>query len=440
MNGARREVGAVPQSLADWLAYLETRHPVTQIVLGLERVGAVAARMGLGRPQARVITVGGTNGKGSCVAAIEGLLLARGERVGAYTSPHLCCYNERVRVQGREATDAALCAAFAAIERARGEIPLTYFEFGTLAALEIFRREALHWVVLEVGLGGRLDAVNIVDADVAVVTSIQIDHTEWLGRDRESIGREKAGIFRTARPAVCGDRSPPASLRAAARTLDAPWYGIGQEFDCTSDAAGWHWRGTGRDGQAIRRDGLAAPQLLEDNVSCALQALALMGLEPDAELLRRVLPAIGLPGRFQRRRLGHNECVLDVAHNPAGIERLAARLAADPPSGRTVVVFAAMRDKDLAAMLATLAPLADEWLFPALPGERAAHAADAAEALGDAAGQARVMCCDSVAAALEQAAATLRAGDRLVVCGSFHTVGPALEWLDERGAGPGETA
>ena len=435
-----------PTTLAAWLAYLETLHPKA-IALGLDRVRAVYTRMGtsLACP---VVTVTGTNGKGSTSAMLDAILARAKFRVGLYLSPHLVRYNERVRIAGCEASDDELVRAFNAVEDARTaksvdggpDVALTYFEFGTLAALWLFAQERLDVAVLEVGLGGRLDAVNIVDADVAVVTSIQIDHTEWLGRDRESIGREKAGIFRTARPAVCGDRSPPASLRAAARTLDAPWYGIGQEFDCTSDAAGWHWRGTGRDGQAIRRDGLAAPQLLEDNVSCALQALALMGLEPDAELLRRVLPAIGLPGRFQRRRLGHNECVLDVAHNPAGIERLAARLAADPPSGRTVVVFAAMRDKDLAAMLATLAPLADEWLFPALPGERAAHAADAAEALGDAAGQARVMCCDSVAAALEQAAATLRAGDRLVVCGSFHTVGPALEWLDERGAGPGETA
>ncbi len=433
-------MGAVPQSLAEWLACLEGRHPVSEIVLGLERVGTVAARMGLRRPQATVITVGGTNGKGSCVAVIEGLLLALGKRVGAYTSPHLCRYNERVRVQGSEATDAAICDAFAAIEQARGEIPLTYFEFGTLAALEIFRREALDWIVLEVGLGGRLDAVNIVDADVAVVTGIQIDHTEWLGPDRESIGREKAGIFRTGHPAVCGDRAPPASLRAAARTLGAPWYGIGQEFDCGHDAGAWCWRGTARDGRSLRCDGIAAPRLLEENVSCALQALALAGIEPDAQLLRRALPAIGLPGRFERRRLGASECVLDVAHNPAGIARLAARLAAEPVPGRTVVLFAAMRDKDLAPMLAALAPLAHEWLFPALPGERAAHPADVIEALGDAPGQARGRCCDSVAAALEQAVTTLRAGDRLVVCGSFHTVGPALEWLDERGGELGETA
>ena len=180
--------------------------------------------------------------------------------------------------------------------------------------------------------------------------------------------------------------------------------------------------------------------MLEENVSCALQALALAGIEPDAQLLRRALPAIELPGRFERRRLGASECVLDVAHNPAGIARLAARLAAEPVPGRAVVLFAAMCDKDLAPMLAALAPLAHEWLFPALPGERAAHPADVIEALGDAPGQARGRCCDSVAAALEQAVTTLRAGDRLVVCGSFHTVGPALEWLDERGGELGETA
>lgn len=431
-------MGSVPRSLAGWLVQLEHRHPATEIVLGLERVGTVAARMGLARPAARVITVGGTNGKGSCVAVIERLLLASGERVGAYTSPHLRRYNERVRVRGQEAPDEALCAAFAAIEQARGGIPLTYFEFGTLAALEIFRREALDWVLLEVGLGGRLDATNIVDADVAVVTSIQIDHTEWLGPDRESIGREKAGIFRTGRPAVCGDRSPPASLRAAARTLEAPWYGIGREFDCGRDAGGWHWRGVSRAGRALGREGLPVPQLLEDNVCCALQALALAGVEPDAALLRRELPAIGLPGRFQRRRLGASECVLDVAHNPAGIAQLAARLAAEPPRGRTVVLFAAMRDKDLGSMLGVLRPLADAWLFADLPEARAARATEAAAALGGSV--AALRCCDSVGAALEQATTMLGADDRLVVCGSFHTVGPALDWLEARGAEPGEMA
>jgi dihydrofolate synthase / folylpolyglutamate synthase len=429
---------ALAQSLAAWLVRIEQGH-TAEIALGLERVGTVAGRMGLCSPRARVITVGGTNGKGSCVAVIERLLLASGRRVGAYSSPHLRRYNERVRVQGREADDVSLCAAFAAVEAARGSVPLTYFEYGTLAALDVFRRAGCDWLVLEVGLGGRLDAVNLLDADVAVVTSVQIDHTDWLGADRESIGREKAGIFRCARPAVCGDRSPPASLRAVARTLDAPWYAIGEAFDCSRTAGGgWQWRGTDREGRALGRGALDPPQLLEDNVACALQALALAGALPEAGQLRELLPAIALPGRFQRLAFGAIECVLDVAHNPAGMERLAARLGAEPPRGRTVVLFAAMRDKDLAGMLQALAPVAHAWLFAELPHPRAAPAAEALAALGSCGTQAPADCRESVAAALDRAAATLDGGDRLVVCGSFQTVGPALDWFDERGMETGE--
>jgi len=431
-------MGAAPRSLADWLQCIESRHPA-EIALGLERVRAVALRMGLTRPGARAITVGGTNGKGSCVAVTEALLLAAGERVGAYTSPHLRRYNERVRVQGREASEEALCAAFAAVEAARADVPLTYFEFGTLAALEIFREARVDWLVLEVGLGGRLDAVNLIDADVAVVTSVQIDHTEWLGSDRESIGREKAGIFRSARPAVCGDRVPPGSLRTAARTLGAPWFAVGEAFDCQRTADGaWYWRGTDAQGRVVDPGPLVLPQLLEDNVACALQALVLAGQRLDSSLLRRELPRIALPGRYQRRRLAASDCVLDVAHNAAGVQCLAARLAAEPVRGRTLVLFAAMADKELDAMVSALAPLADGWLLCDLPAVRAARATEVAGLLERCAPGACVECAGGVSAAMARAAALLRESDRLVVCGSFHTVGPALDWLDERGAAEGE--
>ncbi|MCG3170180.1 MAG: Dihydrofolate synthase/folylpolyglutamate synthase [Pseudomonadales bacterium] len=427
----------MPRTLSDWLTAIEGAHPAG-IALGLERVGAVARRMGLASTAARVITVGGTNGKGSCVAVLEGLLLAAGARVGAYTSPHLVRYNERVRVQGEEASDEALCAAFAAIETARGTTALTFFEFGTLAALEVFRHAGCGWLLLEVGLGGRLDAVNLIDPDVAVVTSIAIDHTDWLGADRGSIAREKAGIFRHARPAVCGDRDPPAALRASARALDAPWYGIGTEFDAAVQAGDWCWHGRAADGTRLERAIRGTPALLGENVACALQALALLDALPPNEVLQRVLPGLALAGRLQRRRLGAGECVLDVAHNPAGIACLARRLAAEPVRGHTRILFAAMRDKDVGAMLAVLAPLADAWTFATLAQARALPAQEAAAALGDACGGRPLGFAPGVAAALAEAERELAPGDRLVVCGSFHTVGPALEWLDARQARRGE--
>ncbi|MCB1631342.1 MAG: bifunctional tetrahydrofolate synthase/dihydrofolate synthase [Pseudomonadales bacterium] len=417
------------QSLTEWLARIERAHPAN-IALGLERVAAVARRMGLEHGEVTVITVGGTNGKGSCVAVLERLLLARGVRVGAYTSPHLVRYNERVRVDGREVSDQALCAAFGAVEAARGATPLTFFEFGTLAALEIFRRERCEWLLLEVGLGGRLDAVNIVDPDVAVVTSIAVDHTDWLGADRRSIALEKAGIFRPARPVVCGDRDPPSTLPASASVLGAPWYALGVDFDAREQDGRWCWQGCTADGMRIRREVTPPPALLGDNVACALQALALVDALPDAALVQVTLPQITLAGRLQRRRLGKGECVLDVAHNPAGVACLVRRLADAPARGCTRILFGAMRDKDAGAMLATLAPLADAWVFPALSEPRALTAAEVLAALGAAQRSRPVECVPGIAHALVRAERTMVPGDRLVVCGSFHLVGPALEWLD----------
>lgn len=417
------------QSLTGWLARIERAHPAN-IALGLERVAAVARRMGLEHGKVTVITVGGTNGKGSCVAVLERLLLARGARVGAYTSPHLVRYNERVRVDGREVSDQALCAAFGAVEAARGATPLTFFEFGTLAALEIFQRERCEWLLLEVGLGGRLDAVNIVDPDVAVVTSIAVDHTDWLGADRRSIALEKAGIFRAARPVVCGDRDPPSTLRASASVLGASWYALGVDFDAREQDGCWRWQGCTADGTRMQRDVTPPPALLGDNVACALQALALVDALPDAALVQASLPQITLAGRLQRRRLGNGECVLDVAHNPAGVACLVRWLTDVPVHGITRILFGAMRDKDAAAMLATLAPLADAWIFPALPEPRALTAAEALAALGAAQRNTPVECVPGIADALVRAERTMAPGDRLVVCGSFHVVGPALEWLD----------
>ena len=414
-------------SLADWLSKLEAAHPA-RIELGLERVLQVASRLGLDRAACPVITVAGTNGKGSCIATLEALLLASGQRTGVYTSPHLRRYNERVRIDGREVDDALLCAAFDAVEDAREGVSLTYFEHGTLAALEAFRRSAPDWLLLEVGLGGRLDAVNILAPTVAVVTGIGLDHQDWLGPDRESIGREKAGIFRAGVPAVVGDRDPPQSLRDRAAAIGAPWYGIGEAFDEGQDGTGrWCWRGLDVAGVPIEHAGLPQPRLHGSNVACALQALALCKALPGREILVRELGDLAVEGRMQRFMRRGIECLLDVAHNPDGVRLLASRLAADPVPGRTAFVLGAMRDKDYAGMVAALAPAADAWFFSALPGDRAASTRDLAQLPR---GTAPALCCVGIAEALDAAFAQLSAGDRLVVCGSFFAVGPALDWFD----------
>jgi dihydrofolate synthase / folylpolyglutamate synthase len=422
----------LPRSLPDWLEHIEHAHPA-EIDMGLERIAKVATRAGLPAGVGRVITVAGTNGKGSCVAVIERLLLAGGYSVGAYTSPHLRRYNERVRLQGLEVTDQDLCRAFSAVEEARHGVPLTYFEYGTLAALEVFRVVAPDFLVLEVGLGGRLDAVNIVDADVALISSIELDHTEWLGSDRESIGREKAGIMRHARPVVCADRNPPQVLQRIARDLAAPWYCLGQEFDCSRGASGeWHWRGSDGAGAVVHYDAKQGPQLIDSNVAGALQALLLAGVQPEPAMLAQLLPRINVPGRYQKRRIAGVEWVLDVAHNPAGMGELARRLARDPCAGRTAVVFAAMADKDLPAMVAQLAAVAARWLLVDLPLPRAAPAGGLVQVLQVCAITAPLTQHAAVQDALQQAVDELQPGDRLVVCGSFHLVGPALDWLDNR--------
>lgn len=411
------------RDLAAWLAWQERLHPV-EIELGLERIRAVLRALGLERPPFRVITVGGTNGKGSCVATLEALAREAGLVTGAYTSPHLVRYNERVRVDGAAASDAALVDAFETIEAARGATSLSYFEFGTVAAVEIFRRRGVELAILEVGLGGRLDAVNALEPEVAVVTSVGLDHVEWLGPDRESIGREKAGIFRRGRPAVIGDRDPPASLLAAAGD-DA--LRIGRDFDWRDDGEGWRWQsGTLAFGR-LPRGPLAAPALL-DNAACALAAFhACAPLGADAGLPARALARMELVGRLQRVP-GEVEWWLDVAHNPDGAAMLAGALAAAPCTGRTLVVIGMMADKDVERVAAALAPCADSWIAVTLPPPRGLDGAALAARLAPQVGGA-IATAPTVAAGCAQARHAARPGDRIVVCGSFHAVGPALEWL-----------
>lgn len=413
----------LPADLPGWLAYLEQLHPKS-IALGLERVGEVRDRLAL-RPRFPIITVAGTNGKGSTCAMLERIYLEAGYRVACYTSPHLLRYNERVRVDGREAGDAALCAAFAAVEHARGATPLTYFEFGTLAALWHFIRAGVDVAILEVGLGGRLDAVNAFEPDCTIVTSIDLDHVEYLGDSRDSIGREKAGVFRTGVPALCGDALPPATVAAYARQIGADFRQIGVDFGYEAGEGGW----TFRSATAVYPD-LPLPALDGGfqlaNAACAvaavgcLQARLPVAVSAIAEGLRRVR----LKGRFQSLG-GRPEIILDVAHNPHAARALAENLRSRPCRGRTLAVFAMLRDKDIAGVVHALAGQVDAWFIGGIHAARGA-AAPALAAMLKAIPGAEVRSAVDVVGAYRLACESADGNDRIVVFGSFYTVADVL--------------
>ncbi len=418
-------------TLDDWLAHCERLHPKT-IDMGLERVRAVAQRMGL-TFDCPVITVAGTNGKGSTCAMLEAILLQAGYRTGVYTSPHLVHFEERCRVRGDIASAADLVPHFARVECARtqnGEdISLSYFEFSTLAILQLLADAKLDVVILEVGLGGRLDAVNILDADCAIITSIDLDHMELLGNDRDTIGREKAGIMRAGKPVIVSDPVPPQSVLDHAAALGADLWRFGQDFNFSGDPQQWGWAGRGR-----RYAGLAYPALRGANqlvnASGVLAALtALRGTLPiTAQAVRVGLSLVELPGRFQIIP-GQPTLVLDVAHNPHSVAALTENLDAMGFYPCTHAVFGAMADKDVAPMLARIGPLVDKWYFTDLPTARAASG----EALRSQ-WQALNRRPDAVATAYKTPEAALAAAvkgadpaDRIVVFGSFYTVGGILK-------------
>ena len=415
------------KTLDDWLAHCEQLHPKT-IDMGLDRVRAVAERMGL-RFDCPVFTVAGTNGKGSTCAMLEAILTQAGFRTGLFTSPHLVRFEERCRIRGQNVDASDLVAAFARVESARAEISLTYFEFTTLAILDTLARAGLDAVILEVGLGGRLDAVNIIDTDCAIITSIDIDHAELLGDTREKIGFEKAGILRTGRPAIVSDPVPPQSVIDRATEIGADLWLLGRDFNYSGDKQQWAWAGRGR-----RYAGLAYPALRGANqlinASGVLAALTAMRqqLPVTAQAVRNGLALVDLPGRFQVVP-GQPALVLDVAHNPHSVAALALNLDAMGFYPTTHAVFGAMADKDLAPILHRMDPLVDRWYFADLPTPRAASGA----AL-QAAWQAVTKRTDAVSAvfstpldALHAAAAKAQAADRIVVFGSFYTVGGVLE-------------
>jgi len=413
------------QTLAEWLSWQESLHP-SEIELGLERVRDVLQRQGHQQLGCPVITVAGTNGKGSSVAMLEAIYLAAGYRVGSYTSPHLLHYNERIRMDGEPVADQVLIDAFERVDQARGDISLTYFEFGTLAAIDIFAHIDLDVVILEVGLGGRLDAVNVLDPDVALITPIALDHADWLGNDRETIGREKAGIMRPGRPAVCGDREPPASLQQMADEVGIALYCLGRDFTILDQDSQWRWQW----GDRIR-DALPPPALRggfqRDNAAAVLMATELLSqrLPLSQAHVREGLANARLPGRFEVEP-GAVPLVLDVAHNAQAAQALADNLAAWPMPGKVYAVAAMMADKELEAIFAAMGNVVDHWCLTTVALPRAASVEQLAEALQRAVPDAEYEEFPAVAEALRALESRVQANDRVVVFGSFYTVAAAL--------------
>lgn len=428
-----------PTDLAGWLQHLESLHPRGQagIELGLERVRQVSQALGQA-PFCPVITVAGTNGKGSTVAYLESILHRAGYRVGCYTSPHLLHYNERVRLQGVPADDAALCAAFAQVEAARqaAGVFLTYFEFGTLAAWQLFAAAGCEVLVLEVGLGGRLDAVNLYDPDLALVTTVDLDHQDWLGPDRESIGFEKAGIFRAGRPALCGDADPPASLVAHAARLGSPLQLIGRDFGFQKDDENrlqWRYWGRRADGSMQRRS-LAYPGLRGGvqlkNAALVIAALdTLAGVLPvSMQAIREGLIHTDIPGRFQVLP-GRPAIVLDVGHNPQALGVLAENLGGMGFFDKTYAVLGMLADKDVAGSMAALRGRISHWFLADLESPRGLKAEALAAHVAEADPGVSWSCHPDPAAALAAAQELAGENDRILAFGSFYTVAGALRAL-----------
>jgi dihydrofolate synthase/folylpolyglutamate synthase len=415
------------EALGDWLEWQQSLHPKA-IDLGLDRVRGVFTSLGIGRPAATVLTVGGTNGKGSVVAYLDAILRRAGYSVGSFTSPHLLRYNERIRLAGRSVPDADIVRAFARIDAARGDTSLTFFEWNALAAFLVMEGAGVDVALLEVGLGGRLDAVNVVDADVAAVVSVGLDHCDWLGDTLEQIGREKAGIFRAGRPAIFGARQMPWAVAEVATEVGARLQRLGVDFDFVERPDDWDYIGTGS-----RRGGLPLPALAGAaqlaNAATALAVLAAAEpalLVPD-DAVRAGLDRASLAGRFQVVA-GDPEWILDVAHNPDAARVLAGSLALRAVRGRTLAVCGMLADKDAAGVSREMAAVVDEWIAVGVDGARALDCAELAQRLGTSSA-APIRQAPDVAAGCELARDLARPGDRVVVFGSFHTVGPALAWL-----------
>ncbi len=402
----------------------------TAIELGLERCRRVADNMGMLKPAYTVVSVAGTNGKGSSVTMLDEILRRAGYKVGRYTSPHLINYNERICVDGNEVSDAELCESFDRIDRARGDISLTYFEFGTLAALDLFRQHDVDIAILEVGLGGRLDAVNILDADAALISSIDLDHQQWLGNTRESIGREKAGIFRNMAPAVCSDPNPPQTIIDCASALGTPLSLAGEDFSYETTENGWNW-------QSAHRSWLDLPRPMQycefqlQNAAGVLMVLENISHEfpVQEDAIRNGLANFRLHGRMQQIP-GEIEMILDVAHNRESVQALIKNLQSVPCIGKTHILIGMLKDKTHDMVLSELGRVADSWSVVTLAEDRGCDSAQLINALAELDIRDNIRGYDSVADALAGIRAKAIPGDRIVITGSFLTVGAALRCMN----------
>ena len=420
------------KNLDDWLNWQEGLHP-TAMDLGLDRVRQVAAAMQWPDLPFPVITVAGTNGKGSSVAYLEAIYRAAGLRTGTYTSPHLQRYNERVRISGEEASDADLVAAFARLDAARGDITITYFEYGTLAAVDLFVRAQIDVAILEVGIGGLLDAVNIFDADCALVTTIALDHEKWLGNTRELIGYQKAGIFRSGKPAVCADPAPPSTLIDYADEIDAKLVCRAREFDAHIKSDTWDYMGSQLQFRALPFPALPGEWQIQ-NAAGVLAVVEAMyqRLPVEQGAVADGLQHVQLRGRFNELQRAPDVFV-DVAHNPQATAALAANLADASCAGNTFAVLAMLADKDIANVLSPLTSAVDHWFVAPTEGYRGLASSALIDALHIAGVDAQhIDASASVATAFEQALAVATSVDRILVFGSFHTVGDVMDVVDAR--------
>lgn len=424
------DLTAQSKSLSQWLDYIEALHPKS-IAMGLDRVSDVALRLNLS-PQFPIISIAGTNGKGSTCAMLESIYLAAGYRVGTYTSPHLKRYNERVRINHQIASDAALCEAFSAVESARGEIVLTYFEMGTLAAMWHFEQSHLDVAILEVGMGGRLDAVNVFEPVCSIITSIDLDHLEYLGETREKIGTEKAGIYRAHKLAICGDIDPPETVIDFANRIEADLHLINRDFSVKKIPDGWQYR--------THEHVLSLPPLALqgdfqlNNAACAICAVENLNDQLPVKLdsIGETLKNVTLLGRFYQLSQ-HPDIIVDVAHNPQAAASLANNLINKPCTGRTLGVFAMLADKDIAQVVNALIPHISFWYLADSHNVRGAKAKELAAHLLLQTENGLTKQFNSVADALHLACIEADKNDRIIVFGSFYTVADAIDVLNIQG-------
>ena len=413
------------KNLDQWLQYLESLHP-SEIDLGLARVFQVAKKMALLKPAPLVIMAAGTNGKGSTVTLVSSILQQANQKVGTYMSPHLHTYNERVKIDGVMLSDEDFIESFEAIDKAREDVLLTYFEVGTLSSLYLFIKYQVDVAVLEVGLGGRLDAVNIVDADISIVTSIGLDHQDWLGDDLSKIAFEKAGIYRPLKPAVCGERNPPQTLINHALDIKAPLFIKGEHFNYTQNSKSWSWKGVGGNGGCAELQDLPLPSLPLENAVTVLQALQFVPFKISLKNIVDGINSAHLSGRLERIESPF-KAILDVGHNPQAAKLLSSRLEGSEVKGRRFALLAMLKDKDPEGVVKELTDNISHWHLAGIDGYRGQTSQELAEKLNNQLPM--VTCHEQVSDALDDLLAEMNIDDELIVLGSFVTVAKAHEWL-----------